>query len=284
MNRVFNIVSHQTPIYGVYMAPEDVRGVVLLVHGFGEHSGRYLDSLVPFLQKQSLAVLMYDNFGHGHSGGKRGQCPGYPALLELLEKMLDRAHMEQPGMPLFLYGHSMGGNLVLNRVLNNARGVKGVIASSPYLRLAFKPPAWKMVFGKVMLRIMPSITLDSGIDPGGISRIPEEVARYVEDPLVHSRVSPGYSLPVIAAGEWAIANAGRLQTDTLLLHGTADPIIAFSGTADFHRNAPCSLLQAFEGGYHELHHDLCREQVFFCLEDWFKNQLHDEGHPTGEVP
>lgn len=269
----FTLVSHNIPIYGASISPEAPRGVVVLVHGYGEHSGRYLDGVVPFLLKQSLAVVMYDHFGHGRSGAKKGVCPGYPALLGLLDQMIERASAQFPGLPLLLYGHSMGGNLVLNRVLRNAEGVQAVIASSPYLRLAFEPPLWKMLLGKAMLRLMPSQTLDSGLDPNGISRIPEEVTRYREDPLVHSRISPAYSFPVMDAGEWAVANAIDLQTNTLLLHGTADPIIDFRATQEFHRQSSRTTLELFEGGFHELHHDLCRDRFFQALKTWLSRQL-----------
>ena len=229
----FTLEINNSRIYGSYIQPTEIKGVVVLVHGFGEHLGRYKDSVVPMLMNSKFAVVAYDNIGHGKSGGKRGHCPNYEALLDILDLMIVKTGSLFPNTPLFLYGHSMGGNLVLNYALRYNAELKGIIASSPYLRLGFEPPKWKMVLGKLMLKIWPSITLPSGLDPNGISRIKEEVEKYKSDPLVHDKVSPMYSFPIIDAGKWAIANASKLKVATLLIHGTGDPIIDYHGSQEF---------------------------------------------------
>jgi len=270
----FNTESNGIPIHAGYVLPETVKGVVVLVHGFGEHSGRYLNGVIPMLEKIGLAIVFYDNFGHGKSGGKRGHCPSYEALLSLLAKMLEKTLEMFPKVPQFLYGHSMGGNLVLNYALRENSTLTGIMASSPYLRLAFTPPKWKLVLGKAMLKIWPSITMPSGLDAKGISRIPAEVDNYNIDPLVHDKVSPMFSFPIIEAGEWAIRNASKLKTPTLLIHGTADPIIDFKGSVEFHNNNPdFTTLELFENGYHELHNDLCHKEVLNFLQSWLRQQL-----------
>ena len=270
----FKTISSGIPIYGGYVQPKTIRGLVVLVHGFGEHSGRYLQDVIPMFTDSGLAVLFYDNFGHGKSGGKRGHCPSYGALMELLAEMLEKSGALFPKVPQFLYGHSMGGNLVINYALRNESSLTGIIASSPYLRLAFQPPKWKMVLGKAMLKIWPSLTMPSGLDPNGISSIGKEVALYKADPMVHDKVSPMFSFPIIEAGEWAIANAANLRLPTLLIHGTADPIIDFNGSAEFHKNNPdFTTLELFKDGYHELHHDRCREEVFNVIQSWLQQQL-----------
>ncbi|MDV7139027.1 alpha/beta hydrolase [Maribacter sp. TH_r10] len=270
----FNTESYGIPIHAGTVSPKTIKGVVVLVHGFGEHSGRYLSGVVPMLTDLGLAVLFYDNFGHGKSGGKRGHCPSYEALLGLLGEMLDKSTELFPNVPKFLYGHSMGGNLVLNYALRNESTLKGIVASSPYLRLAFTPPKWKLVLGKVLLKIWPSITMPSGLDADGISRKPEEVEKYKADPLVHDKVSPMFSFPIIDAGEWAINNASNLKIPTLLIHGTADPIIDVRGSEEFYKNNPgYTTLELFEEGFHELHHDLCSKQVFNSIQSWLRQQL-----------
>lgn len=269
----FKFHSHECEVYGFHTKPENVKGVIVLVHGFGEHSDRYKNSVIPMLLSSGLAVVTYDNVGHGKSSGKRGHCPSYNALLDILEDVIKKAEEVNPNMPLFLYGHSMGGNLVLNYAMRRDTKVSGIVATSPYLRLAFQPPKWKMILGKLMLKIAPSITLPSGLDPKGISRIPEEVEKYVNDPLVQDKVSPMFSFPIIDAGEWAIQNAKLLNVNTLLLHGTADPIIDPAGTKEFHQNSNKTTLELFEGGYHELHNDLCKEELFSTIQDWIKQQL-----------
>ncbi|MFT4831425.1 MAG: acylglycerol lipase [Psychroserpens sp.] len=253
--------------------PKEILGKVVLCHGFGEHYRRYLPEVIPQLENSGLAVVAYDNIGHGKSGGKRGHCPDYKTLLDILDMVIERAESLYPGKPLFLYGHSMGGNLVLNYALRRKHPIQGIIATSPYLRLAFNPPKWKMILGKAMLKIYPSITLPSGLDPMGISRIPEEVENYKNDPLVHDKVSPMFSFPIMDAGEWAIENSNRLNINTLLLHGTGDPIIDYKGTEAFHQNASITTLKLLEGGYHELHKDLCRTEMLEHINNWLAQQL-----------
>lgn len=262
-----------TKIFIRSTAPEKVKGVVVLVHGMGEHSGRYVDSVVPTLVDGSLAVVLYDQVGHGKSSGKRGHCSGYTLLIEILDTIVSRARTLYPQVPFFLYGHSMGGNLVLNYALRNKAGITGVIATSPFLRLAFKPPKWKLVLGKLMMRIAPSITLSSGLDSNAISRIQDEVEAYRRDPLVHDLVSPMFSFPVIEAGEWAITHAQQLHIDTLLCHGSGDMIIDQEGTKAFHEHSNSTDLRLFEGAYHELHHDSCREELLVCISGWLKERI-----------
>lgn len=269
----FNFTSHKMRLFGQYWQPETVKAVVVLVHGFGEHSSRYADFVVPRLLKNGYAVVSYDNVGHGRSEGKRGHCPGYDALLDILQLLIDRAKGLYPGSPMFLYGHSMGGNLVINHTLRNKPDIKGAVASSPYLRLAFDPPKWKLVLGKLLLGIAPGITMPSGLDSNAISRDQAEVKKYNEDPLVHDKVSPMFSFPIMEAGEWAIENASGLQRPMLLIHGTADELIDHNGSKEFATNTPLADLVLFEGGYHELHNDLEREKALKTIIDWLDSKL-----------
>lgn len=263
----------EVKIYAGHCKPSQTNAVTILVHGFGEHSGRYIGTVIPALLESESAVVFYDNIGHGKTIGKRGHCENYESLLEVLDRIIAKARVLYPNIPLFLYGHSMGGNLVLNYALKQANGIDGVIATSPYLRLAFNPPKWKIILGKLMLKIAPSITLSSGLEPSGISRVPEEVAKYRLDSLIHDKVSPMYSFPIIDAGEWAITNAAKLKVRTLLLHGTGDAIIDYKGTEEFHLNSSNTTLKLFEGGFHELHHDSCADSMLKTIQNWLRQQL-----------
>ncbi len=270
----FRLNTAGCAIFGFYTQPKTINGVIVLVHGFGEHAGRYIDTVIPALVKANFAVVTYDNVGHGKSGGKRGHCPSYKALLDILGAVIEKANSLFAKQPLFLYGHSMGGNLVLNYVLRRKPNIKALVATSPYLRLAFQPPKWKMILGKIMLRIMPSITLSTGLDSNDISRMPEETTAYETDPLVHDKVSPMFSFPVMEAGEWAIQNAGTLQVPTLLLHGTADAIIDCKGSEDFYKNAAeMTTFKRFEGAYHELHNDVCKDEMLALVTNWLQQHF-----------
>lgn len=266
----FNINSQNTNLFGQYWRPEHTKAVIILIHGMGEHSSRYTDSVVPELLENGYAVLAYDNFGHGRSEGKSGHCPSYEALMNAMEQAIKKATALFPNLPKYLYGHSMGGNLVMNYVLRKQHDIKGVVATSPFLRLAFQPPKWKMALGKAMLNIWPSITLPSGLEVEAISRVASEVKRYEEDPLVHDKVSPMFTFPIIEAGEWAIEHADALNIPLLLLHGTGDRIIDYKGSVEFDDRSDMAELKLFRDGYHELHHDLCKKEFMQSVLDWLK--------------
>lgn len=265
----FNFNFHNTQFYGQYFQPEPIKGVVILVHGMGEHSGRYASFVIPKLAEQSLAVITYDQFGHGKTSGKKGHNPGYSYLLDTLEIVIKKAQELYPNQPIFLYGHSMGGNVAINYVLKRKHPFKGVIATSPLLRLAFQPPKWKLSAGKILQKIAPSITMPSELDANAISRNPEEVQKYTDDPLVHDKVSANYSLSVFDAGEWAITNAKQLSTPMLVIHGTADQLTDYKASREFVNNSQGkATLKLFDGGYHELHNDLDKEAFISTISDW----------------
>ncbi|MDH7446625.1 alpha/beta hydrolase [Aquimarina sp. 2201CG14-23] len=260
-------------LFGQYWMPDDYKAIVLLVHGMGEHSSRYADYVVPELLAKQFGVITYDNFGHGKSSGKRGHCPGYASLMEVISMMFYKAKEIEGNTPVFLYGHSMGGNLIINYVLRNKPEITGAIATSPFLRLAFQPPAWKMTIGKLLQKIAPSVTLPSELDVEAISRIPDEVKKYQNDPLIHDKISPNFSFPIIEAGSWAIDHADMLETPMLLVHGTDDKIIDYTGTQDFSKKTSYADLVLFDKGYHELHNDIDREKLIKTIVNWIENNL-----------
>ena len=269
-HETFNININDTNLFGQFWRPEHTTAVIILVHGMGEHASRYTDFLIPEFVANDFAVVSYDNFGHGRSEGKSGHCPNYEALMTSVEKAIAKANSLFPTKPKYLYGHSMGGNLVINYALRKQHDLKGVIASSPFLRLAFQPPKWKMALGKLMFNIWPSITLASELEVEAISRDAKEVKRYQEDPLVHDKVSPMFTFPIMEAGEWAIEHADTLDVPMLLLHGTGDRIIDYKGSVAFNKQAVKAELKLFRDGFHELHHDLCKKEFMQSVIDWLK--------------
>ena len=256
----------------LYPAPES-KAAVIIVHGMGEHSGRYERTVVPRLIENSIGVIAYDQFGHGINAGKKGHNPGYESVLDCVDQAIEKAELEFPGKPIFLYGHSMGGNVVVNYALRRPGRISGVIATSPFLRLAFEPPAWKVSLGKVLGGIWPSLTMANEIDPSHLSRIEEEVEAYCRDPLVHDRVSPAYSIEFMSRGEWALEHAGGLKVPMLLLHGTADRLTDWKASQEFAGKAG-SIVEFLpvEGGFHELHHDLEKDMMLEKVVGWIRER------------
>src|SRR5699024_6521945 len=162
---------HNRRLFGQHWYSEKPKAAIVLVHGMGEQSGRYSGSLISELVDAVFAVIGYDVFGHGHSEGKRVCCPNFNEVLNSIEAVCEKKKEIFSELDLFLYGHSLGGNLVLNYAMNRDINCKGLIVSSPYLELAFDPPTWKLYLGKLCHYVYPKITLPSGIDPKYISRV-----------------------------------------------------------------------------------------------------------------
>ena len=180
-------------------APQAILGIV---HGLGEHSGRYA-AIVESFTRAGIVVVTYDQRGHGRTGGR---LPAFATLLDDIDPLL--AEMRRRGdWPQFLFGQSLGGNLVLNYALRRQPALAGVIASSPLLTPAVPPPAWKLTLARVLSRVWPGCPLPSGVDPDGLSHDPDVVRRYREDPLVHGRVSAILGTSMLAAAAWALAAA-----------------------------------------------------------------------------
>ena len=147
-------------------------GLLCICHGLGEHSGRYGD-LAASMNVRGWAVTAFDLRGHGRSGGRRGHISSYDALMDDIGLFLAEAGRRMPGLPLFLFGQSMGGNLVINYALRRESSIAGAVAFSPMLRTAFRPPRWKTLVGKYLRRVVPLLPLGNEVRAEDLSRDPE---------------------------------------------------------------------------------------------------------------
>ena len=251
---------------------ETTGGVVAHVHGMGEHSRRY-DHLTAYWVAQGHATAGFDLRGHGRSGGPRGHTPSYERLMEDIELFLDHVSRAWPGLPVTLYGHSMGGNLVLNHAIRRRPRLAGVIASAPYLRLAFEPPAWKVRLAQWTRGFAPSLSQRTGLDVNALSTDPESVRRYRADPLVHDRITAAFFAEVHPAGEWVIPHAAELSVPALLMHGGSDRITSAAGSQAFAAaSGGKAQLKIWDGMFHEIHNEPgWREVAAFAL-DWIRRQ------------
>lgn len=272
IHQEFNFTIYNTKFYGQFWQAEITKAVVVLAHGMGEHSGRY-SHVAKKLTDSDYSVVAIDHFGHGKTEGKRGHNPNFDAVLESISKTIEKAKALFPSKPIFLYGHSMGGNVVINYVLKKKHQIKGVVATSPFLTLAFEPPKIKLAVGKLLQKIAPSVTMGNELDPNHISRDKSEVEKYINDPFVHDKISPNFSLTFIDTGKWAIENANKLETPLFLLHGTDDKIIDYKGSQAFADKSTLASIKLYKGGYHELQNDLCKEEMLQDVTDWLNSQL-----------
>lgn len=270
----FEIKISKKTLKGHYYLPENADAVIILIHGMGEYAKRYEREVIPFFLRNSFAVYSYDQFGHGDTKGIRGYHPGYNYLLDAVDQIISICKQSFANKPMFLYGHSMGGNVAINYVLRRPNELKGIIATSPFLQLAFNPPKWKLFFGKILHRLFPALTMSNELDIKTLSRNPEEVLAYKNDPMIHDRISAGYSIEFMKTGEWAIENSYKLAIPMLLLHGTGDRITSHKASQIFAEGADDNLeLALIKDGFHELHHDLDKQLVFEKINGWLGNQI-----------
>ena len=241
--------------------------MVCLVHGLGQHCARY-QPVAAALTEASFAVMAFDHRGHGRSAGKRGVIPSYDALMDDIDILLEQASQRYPGKLRFLYGHSLGGNEVINYALRRKPAVAGVVATSPGLRTAFKPPAAQLAVGRLMNKVWPAFTMPNGLELAAISRDPAVVEAYQQDPLVHDRLSARLGIELLESGEWAMAHAGEFPVPLLLMHGTADRLTSYQASQEFASKAPNCTLKLWDGLYHETHNEPEKDVVLATVISW----------------
>jgi alpha-beta hydrolase superfamily lysophospholipase len=261
-------------LFGQSWQPEDQpRAVVCLVHGMGERSGRYAH-VADALTQAGYVLFTFDIRGHGKSSGPRGHTPSYEALMKDISSLLEVANKQFPQLSSFLYGHSLGGNLVLNYVLRYQPQLKGVIVTGPWLRLSFEPPAFKIILGKMTNQLCPAFSQKSGLDTKVLSHDPEVVHAYENDPLVHDHISARMFIGIYQSGQWALEHASEFSLPLLLMHGGADSITSSIASREFtDKIIKNCTLKIWDGFYHEIHNELEKEEVFKFLIDWLDKQV-----------
>lgn len=248
------------------------RAVFLLIHGLGDHCSRY-KNVVDYFVLKGFVIYALDLRGHGRSQGTRGHTPSYEMLMNDIGELFTRICSELPSKKIFIYGHSMGGNLALNYALRRSEGLSGVIATSPWLKLPQEPPAALVLLSKVLARVAPSLTFGNQLKTSHISRDAEVVAAYENDPLVHDRISSKSYSELAKAAAWALEHAAEMKPPTLLVHGDADRITSPEGTRLFHERLAGSVFHRYEGLYHETHQEPEREKVFGDIERWLETRV-----------
>ena len=229
---------------------ESKLGWVVLIHGLGEHSGRY-ERLIRMLNDAGFAVYTFDWPGHGRSPGRRGHTSVEEAM-EIIDSIIEELN-EKP----FLFGHSLGGLAVIRYAETRADKVRGVVASSPALARSPKTPSFMVALAKFLGKIAPGITMSNGLDPKLLSRNPEAVRRYINDPLVHDRISARLGRSIFENMELAHREAKRINVPILLIVGTGDVITPPEGSRRLFKELTVEdrEIREFEGAYHEIFED-----------------------------
>jgi alpha-beta hydrolase superfamily lysophospholipase len=250
-----------------------LRAVVCLVHGLGEHTGRYAH-VAAALNEAGYAVLGFDLRGHGKSEGLRGHTPSYDTLMDDIGRLLDEAATRYPRQPRFLYGHSLGGNLVLNFALRRKPRLAGVVSTSPAIRVPKPLPATQLTVVKVMNTLKPDMQIPNGLPLDGLARDPAVARAYMSDPLVHDKISVRLASEMFQAGEWALAHAAEFPLPLLLVHGSADELTSAAATQEFAGKVrgDCTL-KIWDGFYHETHNEPEKAEVLAFMLAWMGSKV-----------
>jgi alpha-beta hydrolase superfamily lysophospholipase len=245
-----------------------LRGVIVLVHGLGEHAGRY-DPLAQRLNSWGFAVRGYDHYGHGESNGTRGSLPSETRLVDDLADVMDstRARMD-PSLPLIVLGHSMGGLIAASLVALGQFRVDGLVLSSPALDPGVS--SFQRMLLALLPRFAPNLTLGNGLNPDFISHDRRVVRAYKADPLVHDRISARLARFIADAGPKVLARAHDWEVPTLLMYAGADRLVDPAGSRAFAAAAPAQMVasRCFEHLYHEIFNEPDSDPVFQLLKQW----------------
>jgi len=250
------------------------RGVVCLVHGVGEHIGRY-QADGEALAAGGYILAGFDLRGFGKSEGQRGHTPSLEAYFDDIDLFLGEVTRRYPGLPRFLYGHSMGGILVLAYTPLRKPAISGVISTAPGLKNALQEQKLKVFLSKVLGGIIPTVTINSGVDAQMLSRDPLVADLYTNDPLVHTLVTMAWGKSLLKAIDLAMENAPRFPLPLLLMNGSKDELAYPSGAQLYADLAPKDKLtfKMWEGFKHELHTDPEKAEVFRVMIDWLDKHL-----------
>lgn len=266
--------------------PAAAKRSIIVVHGFAEHSGRY-DHVGASLAAQDCAVHAYDQQGHGRSGGTRCHVRRFDDLLDDLEAIVEQVRSEDPELPLFVVGHSMGGLVVAAYACERSPRVAGIATSGAALALSDDFSRAKIWAARVLRRVAPKLAMESDLDPNALSRDPAVVRAYLDDPLVGSKMTASLGAEMLAAIERTRGGGAEVAVPMLMMHGEDDTLCPVRGTLDFYERLTVTekRLHVYKGLRHEIFNEPEHDVVLADLMDWIRCVV-DRGarHSIGPQP
>lgn len=258
-------------LYYQFVSMEKSRGVLVVCHGLNEHSGRY-QNLIHHFSKAGYSIYLYDHRGHGKSDGVRSHIDHFKTILDDLHTFSSLVFEKEGKKRIFLVGHSLGGQIILNYLANTKHHYAGFIASSPNIRMAIEIPLIKKFVGLKLSAFLPRLKLGNEIDPKWISRDKKVVEDYKRDSLVSKSISVRLASEIIKNQDQIMACAKKISLPGLILHGGDDHICSSKGTRDFFSQLASmdKELKIYDGFYHELFNERGKEKVFHDMEEWIQ--------------
>ena len=253
--------------------PANPQRVLVAVHGFAEHSGRY-DHVGAWFAARDFAVHSYDHRGHGRSDGERGHVDSFSQLLDDLESFLDLVRREHPELPLVLMGHSLGGLVVATLLVERKPDLLGAVVSAPPLELGPGVSKLRLRFARGARRFAPRLRLGAGIDSKDLTRDAKVASAYDDDPLVFKRATASFAAEALETISRTGGAGMHVQIPLLMLHGEADRLCPPRGSRAFHGQLRGAghRLRVYPMLRHEILNEPEQEQVFEDVLGWVQER------------
>lgn len=263
------------PLRGWHWTRPEPCGVVVIVHGFGEHGGCYRHVAEALGPATEVDIVTPDLRGHGRSPGRRGVVAAYEDLVADLRSVLDWARRARPGLPLFLLGHSNGGQVALRIGLERKNGLAGLVLSNPALAVVAPVPAYKLAIGRLLQKVAPWVTLGAALPAERMTRDPVMQHEHETDPLRHSRISAPLFFGMVEGGPLIRERAAEITAPALIVLGTSDTVIDPEMTRTVYERLGSvdKTLLIYPKMLHEPLNDLGREQVLADIIAWLNARL-----------
>ena len=247
----------KTKIFGTDDAP---KGVVLISHGFGEYIDMY-DPFIDNLTEAGYACVIFDQRGHGEDSKvtkMQGVIPGYESFMDDIDVIRAEISQLYPEVPVILYGHSMGGNIVANYLINKDQNAfVAAVLETPWLRLYKPQPKVVEGFAKMVGKISGKLGIVNKLRRHEVVRPLEGHKTITDFPYYHNRISFRLFAAITQAGEYAIANADKITIPTLLICAEDDLVVCPDAIKEFGTNAnPNMTVKIYDDAYHAIHADL----------------------------
>lgn len=270
----FEGVRNAKIYYQGWLPDGDVKAVILVVHGLGEHSGRYMNVVNHFVPL-GYAVYGLDHIGHGKSEGAREVVERFEDYTETLAIYYTMVAGWQPGKPIFLLGHSMGGLIVTYYLLDHQADFKGAVISAPAIKVGESVSRLTITMGRILSKLAPKMGL-LALDASGISRDPDVVTAYANDPLVfHGKTPARLAAEMLKAMLRVTAEVGTITLPFIVIQGGEDKLVDPGGAQMLYDSASSEdkTLRIYEGLYHEVFNEPERDRVLGDVEAWLEARV-----------
>lgn len=259
--------------YQIWQPEKSVKAIIVLIHGLGEHSGRYGGDFEKFYTDAGIAVIAPDLPGHGKTNGIRGYIPDTHQFLDYIDQLTTIAKKLFPDKPVFLYGHSMGGEIALWYTLDRVPQISGVIVTSPCIGTKDPVSPIKKSLAKMMNSLAPTFTMDNGLDVNQLSRDKNVIKAYVNDPLVTKLISARLAMMILTKGDWILSHAPQNTNEILVMIGSEEGIVNKGAVDRFCQVSPHVDYKIWPELYHEIHNEPEKMGVFKYTLEWIMQHI-----------